>query len=195
MGATRLLANGERDAETDRRCQQAAGQAPAPVAQREIEGHQGETGRGMGARKAMALRHAFRTVGEERGVDPVAAVAREVARAVHARHLLEPADDGRGQNHGEHHVTRAQSKATQPCGQETCGPEGECGEPHEPHEHGAARVDQVNGPPGVRADPGAVGPVEEERIREAPVQVEGGDRREGRQEQGGGQPGMQQPET
>jgi hypothetical protein len=44
MGAPCLLADREHDADRDRRGEQAAGQAPAAVAQRKIEGHEREAG-------------------------------------------------------------------------------------------------------------------------------------------------------
>lgn len=194
MGAACLLAEGEHDADADRRNQQAAGQPSPPLAKREVEGHQGKTGRGMGTRKAMARRLAERSVGQQRGVCPVPAVVRKVARAVHARHLLEPADDRGGEDHGEHHVTCAQPQSAQPRDEEACGPGGERGESRHPDEHGTARVNQVYRPPRVCADPGARGPVEEEGIGDAPVEVEGSERRERSDQDGGGQPGMQQPE-
>lgn len=44
MGAPRLLADREHDADADRRGEQATGQAPPAIAQRKIEGHEREAG-------------------------------------------------------------------------------------------------------------------------------------------------------
>lgn len=125
----------------------------------------------MGARIAAALREARGPVGEQRGVRAIPAVAGEVARAIHAGHLLEPADDRAAQDQREHHVAGALTQPAQALGEEARDPDGERGQTHQPDEQGTARVDQVHRPPGVRADPGPGRTVKEEGVGDAPVQV------------------------
>lgn len=171
MRAARLLADREHDADPDGCSQQPAGEARLPGAQGEVEGDQRESGRGMGTRVAAAGGLVRGALGEQRRVGPVAAVVRQVARAVHAGHLLEAADQRRAEGEREHHVSRLRAPGPQPLPAETCGPERERREPDDPHEQRAAGVYHVHGPPARRADPGGGRAIEEQGIGDAPVEV------------------------
>lgn len=111
MRAARLLPDREDDAGRDRPCQQPSGQARPPVAKREVEGHQREPGRRVSAGIAVTPGVAVGRVGEQRRIGAVPAETGDIARAVHARHLLEAAD-GRGhEDEPEDDIPRAGAQA------------------------------------------------------------------------------------
>ncbi|MBX3702649.1 MAG: hypothetical protein KF822_02615 [Steroidobacteraceae bacterium] len=195
MRPTCLLAHGKGGAGARGSRKQAAREAWPAVQQREVEGHQRESRRGVGAGVAASLRVVAGPVGEQGRIRAAATITREVARAVHAGHLLQAPDDGSAQDHAEHHVSGPEAQPAQTRHCEARRPGGERGEPDQPHQQRAAGVDQVHGPPAVGPDPGAGGPVEEQGIGDAPVEIEGRKRRERHNQGGGGQPGVKQPEA
>jgi hypothetical protein len=105
VGAARLLPQGKDRPEGDCRCQQGARQPGPRVHQQEIEGHQGEAGRGMRAREAGRTRKRVRPVVEQVHIRMHAAKACDIARAVHVGGVLDDAHHRGAERDGDYEVS------------------------------------------------------------------------------------------
>jgi len=106
VGAACLLPEGKNHPEGDCRRQQGARQPGPRVHQQEIERHQGEPARGMGAREAGGARQCIRPVLEQVQIRLSAAKADDVARAVHVGRELEDADDADAERDSDDEIGR-----------------------------------------------------------------------------------------
>ncbi len=173
MGSSRLLAERKQDADQGGPHEQPAGQERARAEQHEIERHQGESRRGVRAREAGGARQVIGTILEQPHVRPVSAVAREVAGAIHIGHLLEHANGRRTEDQGGHEKGAGTAQVPQPRAQPTRGQRRQDGDAAQAHQPLAARVNDIERPPALRADPCLGGGVEESVVGDPEVDLPG----------------------
>lgn len=172
MGPARLLAEGKGRPEGQGSGQEAPREpAPRPPEQEE-EGHQGERRGGVRARKAGRAGQFRRPRLPEPDIGPVAPEAGKVSRAVRIRRELEGADEARAEHDRECDVGRGGPERLEPPVPDRRGEQGQRRDPDGPDECRAGLVQQRSCPPGPGAQPRSVRPVEEERRRHPPVEIE-----------------------
>lgn len=172
MGPPRLLAEGQDHPERQGGSEHGPRQARPGVHQQEVEGHQGETRRSVGSRKAGSARQRVRPILEKVDVGQAAAEARQVPRTVHVGRKLEEAHDRGAEQDGHYEVSGLAVPGGEPWYPQAAYEHGETGNADGPDDHRSAAVNEVVRPPGARADPGLRMGVEEERRRDAAVEVE-----------------------
>lgn len=194
MGAASLLAKGIGGPEGQGRPEEATGEPWARIHQQEVESHEREAGRGMGARETGGTRQVVRPVLVEADVGTVAAEAGEVPRAVGVGHELEAADDDRAECDRGGDIGGAEAKRTQfrppAAGKEYA----ERCEADEPGHDRAAVVQERLGPPGAGAQPGLRVRVEERSAGDPAVEIAEHDHRHREAIGRGGERTVHQPE-
>jgi hypothetical protein len=193
--APRLLAERERDAEQQGTGERRPREPRLRLPPDEVERHEREARRGVRAGKAGGARQAVRAILEQVDVGSRAAEAGEVARAVHVRRELEEVDDGRAEGECERDEAGGTPPGSQRRNPETADEHEQGGEADGTHERRSGAVDQGLGPPRAGPDPRRRARVEEERVGDAPVEVEGVDERGHDEEEDRRQPQLRQPEA
>ena len=172
MRAPRLLAEGKHRPDQEGNGERDPGEPRPRIHPDEVERHEREAGRGMRAGEAGGARQAVGAVLEQVNVGTRTAEARKVARAVHVRRKLQEVDDRWTERKRDRDKSGGTAPRPQRRNPETADEGKYGGEPDSPHERRADAVYQWLSPPGFRADPRRGARVEEERLRDAPVEVE-----------------------
>lgn len=172
MRAPRLLAEGKHHPDQEGNGEGDSGEPRPGLHPDEVESHERKAGRGVRAGEAGGARQAVGAVLEQMNVGSRAAEAREVARAVDVRGELQDVDDGRTQRERQRDVAGISAQGAQRRDPEAADEREQRAEADGTHESKPAAVNQGLGPPGFGSDPRCGVRVEEERLRDAPVEVE-----------------------
>ena len=172
MRAPRLLAEGKHHPDQEGNGEGDSGEPRPRLHPDEVESHERKSGRGVRAGEAGGARQAVGAVLEQMNVGSRAAEAREVARAVDVRGELQDVDDGRTQRERQRDVAGISAQGAQRRDPEAADEREQRAEADGTHESEPAAVNQGLGPPGFGSAPRCGVRVEEERLRDAPVEVE-----------------------
>ncbi len=148
----------------------------------------------MGSGIAPSARQVIRAIGKQGDAREIAAEVSEVPRAVDVGRLLQQADGRRTQDQGADQESGGAAQVMQARAQARGGERDERREADQPDEPLAASVDEVECPPGVRADPRSGTGIEEQAIGNPQVGPARGEVEPGEGEENAGYPGVGEPE-
>ncbi|HEX9707619.1 MAG TPA: hypothetical protein VGA24_08275, partial [Steroidobacteraceae bacterium] len=185
MRSTGLLAEREGRPGQDRARQCAACKPRTAVEQHEVERHQGEAGGRMRSWIAAGTRQSVRTITKRLRIRTVAAELCKVPRAVDIRDLFQARNYGGTKGEPKGDIGGAAAIWREPPQAGTRNGDRGCRESDETYEPAAARMNDVDGPPGMCADPCLGRAIVEESVRDPEIEIPGGDSRDRQQESGG----------